>query len=40
VVDAGRSSNAEIERIFDDTANAVAQAIRAEVTCPVSSGHA
>ena len=30
LVDAGRGSNAEIERIFDDTAKAVDQAIRTE----------
>jgi len=30
LVDAGRGSNAEIERVFDDTARAVEQAIRAE----------
>ena len=30
LVDAGRGSNAEIERIFDDTAKAVEQAIRTE----------
>jgi hypothetical protein len=30
LVDAGRGSNAEIERIFDDTAKAVEQTIRAE----------
>ena len=30
LVDAGRGSNAEIERIFDDTASAVEQAIRSE----------
>src|SRR4029079_5493199 len=30
LVDAGRGSNAEIERIFDNTARAVEQAIRAE----------
>ena len=30
LVDAGRGSNAEIERIFDDTAKAVEQAIRSE----------
>jgi hypothetical protein len=30
LVDAGRDSNAEIERIFDDTAKAVEQAIRTE----------
>jgi len=30
LVDAGRGANAEIERVFDDTAKAVEQAIRAE----------
>ena len=30
LVDAGRSTNAEIERIFDDTAKAVEQTIRVE----------
>ena len=38
LVDAGRGSNAEIERIFDDTARAAEQAIRAEGLGDIDGG--